>query len=175
VIANAEEKQGVYTSTDPGAGASSSWTLNRAVLGNAVSCPTATLCVLAGAGNAGGGSVVFGTPGGSPGPPGGKGSTKPKLTRLKITPGSFGPRERVTVSYRDSLAGTTSFEVQKSAVGARSGRTVERFTRRARAGKNSFEIRLKGGMLQPGSYRLVATTDANGVVGTPVSAKFKVL
>ena len=174
-IANAEEKQGVYTSTDPGAGALATWTLDRAVFGNAVSCPTATLCVLVGPGPTVGGSVAFGTAGGVSPPPGGKLSGKPRLTGLKITPGSFGPRHRAMVSCRDSLAGTISFRVLKRAIGVGVGRTVERFRRRARAGKNSFEISSGGGTLQPGRYRLLATPDSNGVVGASVSVTFKVV
>jgi hypothetical protein len=51
------------------------------------------------------------------------------------------------------------------------------FTQRGEAGKNSltFNGKIGGHKLTPGSYRLIATPTSNGVAGSPQSITFQIV
>jgi hypothetical protein len=51
------------------------------------------------------------------------------------------------------------------------------FTRSGKAGTNTFRFtgRIGGKRLKPSSYKLVATPKANGLIGKPVSASFRII
>lgn len=80
-------------------------------------------------------------------------------------------RHAITIHYRDSVAGVTTFAV------FRGRRTVGSFTHRSHAGANAVRLprRLGRHALAPGRYRLIATpANAAGVQGTAVTKRFTV-
>lgn len=85
----------------------------------------------------------------------------PKITNLKISKGK--------ISYRDSLAGTTTFTV----LAHRHGHlvAVRTFKHRDRAGLNRLRLRRHG--LTPGPYRLRAVPGAHGETGAPAFTGFR--
>jgi hypothetical protein len=91
----------------------------------------------------------------------------PVLSALKTT----AAHHVITVHYRDSIAGVTTFVV------LRGMRKVGRFTHRGRAGANSVRLRTRFGRhaLRAGRYRLVATpANAANVDGTPITTRVTV-
>jgi hypothetical protein len=133
-----------------------------------------------------------GSPGGTSVPGGGGTIARPVLSALRLAPSAFvaarrggptGGTQGATVSYRASVAATTTFRVLAPRSGVRSstgaclprrrgrrGRSCTRyvslgsFTRRDVAGFNTFVFtgRIRGHKLRRGSYKLeaVAKTDA---------------
>jgi dienelactone hydrolase len=141
----------------------------------------------------------------SPGAP-----SSPSLSRLRITPSTFRaaghdasvaasePRTTgTTISYRDSILATTTFTVDRSAVGVRVGKRcvaqhgrhakhtkrcvllvpLGRFTHADKPGANSlhFTGHVSGKTLTPGRYTLLAVASSGGAVDKPVTAHFKVV
>jgi hypothetical protein len=124
----------------------------------------------------------------------------PRLSALRVTPASFkSGRGAARISYRDTLAGLTTFTVLAAEPGVISGKLCGRpvikppphspaarrctrmvpigsFTHQDRAGANSlrFTGRLRGRALPPGSYTLQATAILGHKRSPRVSFKFKI-
>jgi hypothetical protein len=115
---------------------------------------------------------------------------KPKLTALRLRPNRFKPATRgptveqagragTTISYRDTLRATTSFEVLRCAAKhhrCTRSRAVGAFTNRDRTGANHlrFTGRIHGHSLAPGLYLLRAIATLQGQRSKPISARFTV-
>ena len=128
------------------------------------------------------------------------------LSRLTISPHAFAVAARsmslarkagAVISYRDTLAATTTFTVARALPGRKSGRRClkptthnrhgKRCTRFARvrgsfshrdsvgANRVGFTGRLRGRALAPGSYRLSATPRVNGKTGRAVVTGFRII
>jgi hypothetical protein len=123
------------------------------------------------------------SPTGGPPPTGGGGSTRPKLSHLRLRPARFRPvtrrhhRHRGTrISYRDSVAGRTTFAVQRRRAHARHGKRFVRLrgrfhhSHRAGAVHLHWSGRLRGRALKPGVYRLLARP----AHGTAVAKRFRI-
>jgi WD40 repeat protein len=112
----------------------------------------------------------------------------PKLTALMLSPRRFKPATRgptitrarsagTTISYRDTLAATTSFQVLRcttSRRGCSRPRTAGTFSQRDRAGSNRlrFTGRLKGHSLPAGLYLLRVSATLHGQHSQTVTATF---
>jgi hypothetical protein len=97
----------------------------------------------------------------------------PRISKLTITPRRFRATVGARVSYTDSRASTTTFRIRS----LRSGRIVETFTRRDRAGVNAFHLsgRVRGRRLAAGAYRLEAVPRFGVRSGSRASVSFQVL
>lgn len=135
--------------------------------------------------------------GGGTGGGGNGGGTKPALSHLKVSPKTFvaGGSGGTTLSYSNSLAGKTTFSVQKPKRGVRvsgsclkpgHGRhgshctryvSVGSFSHTDVAGANSFHFagRVRHHKLRPGSYRLRAVPTSNGTKGSARTFRFTVV
>ena len=141
------------------------------------------------------------TPGGTTG---GGTTTKPVLSALRLSPSAFvaarrdgatGGTEGTTVTYRDTLAATTTFTVLAPRSGARSsmgsclprrrvrrGRSCTRyvslgtFSHRDVAGFNTFVFtgRIRGRKLRQGRYKLQAIARTNAGTGTALRIGFRI-
>jgi FG-GAP-like repeat len=116
----------------------------------------------------------------------------PVLSRFKLTPAAFLAAHKgtsvarhatgTTISYSVSEASTTTFTVDRAAVGASRGRKFiplhGNFTHRDVAGTNHFHFtgRIGGRALSPGSYRLNATPKSpTGHVGQTKQTPFRIV
>ena len=110
---------------------------------------------------------------------------------------SLARKTGAVISYRDTLAATTTFTVARALPGRKSGRRCLKPTTRSRHGKRctrfvrvrgsfshrdsvganrvGFTGRLRGRALAPGSYRLSATPRASGKTGHAVAAGFRII
>jgi hypothetical protein len=138
-----------------------------------------------------------GTPGTGPGAPEtGTGPQQPaapalELGALRLRPSRFhvngvrASRRGTRIRYSVSEAATTRFRVERKRIVRRGGRRVVRFVKlrgafshRDRAGANSLRFRgkLRGRVLKPGSYRLVAVASgADGRKSIARRAAFRIL
>jgi len=164
----------------------------------AVPSVTFTYEVPSSGGTGGGGTQGGG--GGSNG--GGSVNSRPAISALKLSPTAFVAAERggptggtdgTKVTYRNAVASTTTFTIQRRKSGvrrngrcvARSGRrgsscpryvSVGSFTRTDVAGFNTFTFtgRIRGRALTPGRYRLLVTSRADGRTSTAVTITFRI-
>ncbi len=141
-------------------------------------------------------------------PPSGSGPTAPAISGARLSPTTFRaagsgatlartrrPPTGTTISYRDSVAATTTFAVLRATTGHRRGarcvagephRGQKRCTRytaagsathadRAGAVKLRFSGRLRGHKLTAGTYRLTLTPKGSGRTGRTVTLRFQVV
>lgn len=97
--------------------------------------------------------------------------TKPVLSAFSVSPRAFRAAAGAVVRYVLSEPATTTFAIVR-------GTTLARFVRSGAKGRNSFRLsgRLRGRLLGPGGYRLVATPrDRAGNTGRPAVVRFGIL
>ncbi len=105
----------------------------------------------------------------------------PHLTALKVTPRKFRPGTRgATISYRDTLAATTRFQVLRCTAKHNRCtrlRTAETLSNHDRAGLNRlpFTGRRHGHPLPAGHYLLRATATLGGQHSQRISAPFTII
>ena len=125
-------------------------------------------------------------------------TVRPSVFAAATRGGSIARKAGAIVSYKDSLAATTTFTIKRALPGRKRGRSCVKPTRSNRnakrctryvlvrrssfkhvdkAGTNSFRFtgRAGGKTLAPGSYRLFATPTLGRTSGKAVSAAFRIV
>ena len=100
----------------------------------------------------------------------------PALSRLRLTPARFSATGKsAKVSYNDTEAATTTFEVLRRA-GHKRFKKLGSFMHKDAKGANAlrFDGRVGGRALKPGAYVLQATPRFDRQSGTPVMVKFSI-